>query len=131
MKNSICLSVFMSVVLLSGCVSGTQGPVETNRLNIDVQRDGVTITGRYAPAGFSSSEAKKLVSELCEGGGLASYSETPTDGQVALAAQCSGASKYGAWSGTNFVKTGGGTVESSTVTSQNGSVVQIRDTHSL
>ena len=95
------------VAALSACA--TSGPVAVDRVLTDVARDGTTITGTYNPAGFTSSEVRGLVSNVCNSGGLSGYSEQPAETQVNFAFTCANGNPYGASAGINFTRTGANT----------------------
>lgn len=106
--------------LVAACGAG--GPVAVDRVITDVQRDGTTITGTYNPAGFTPSEVRSLVANVCNSGGLSGYSEQPAETQVNFAFSCANGNSYGASAGINFTRTGANTATFSAVFSQNGNL---------
>lgn len=117
----------LGAAALSGCMSA--GPVPVDRVFTDVERDGVTITGRYDPAGFSSAEVQRLVANVCTRPGISGFSETPSEGQMLFQFMCVNGNSYGANAGVNFQRTGAGVANLSAVFSdQNGNLASATDT---
>jgi hypothetical protein len=111
----------VAALAVSGCMGS--GEVAMDRVVTDVQRDGVTITGRYDPRGFSSAEVQRLVGNLCRQPGINGYSESPIDGQIAFQFTCVHGNDYGASAGVNFTRTGNNSARYSALFSVDGNIV--------
>ena len=116
--KSIYIAI-LATLALTAC-----GPRPTDSIYSDVQRDGTTITGSYSTAGFSSAEARSVVSNVCNGGVLASYGEQAVEGEVAIQFSCANGHPHGSNAGINFKRTGANTAALSAIWSDdNGNLV--------
>jgi len=107
-------------LVLAGC----GGPVPIDGIFTDVQSDGTTITGRYNAAGFSSTEVRSIVANVCNGAQLSGYGEQPADGEVLVQFTCANGHPYGPNAGINFKRTGPNTAAFSAISSDgNGNIL--------
>ena len=114
---------------VAACAPSASGPVPTDRLYTDIDRDGTTITGRYDPATFTSAQVRNMVSSVvCTQPGLPGYAEAAVDGQVRFSVTCSNGNKYGPSAGINFFKTSPTSVNYAATFSANGAIQQTQGT---
>lgn len=112
---------FLLSFALAGCLAPSfTKPVDTNLLVSDVMDDGQTIKGRFDPAGFSNTEARRMAGFSCKNAALATFGVTDVDGQKVFQATCRDGTVHGAGAGVNFTRTGAKTAKYSSVFNLNG-----------
>lgn len=100
------------------------GPPPVDSIFTDVRGDGTTISGQYNAAGFSSAEARSIISNVCTDGVLATYGEQPTETITLVQFTCANGHPYGANAGVNFKRTGPNTAAFSAIFSDgNGNLM--------
>ncbi|MEP4195569.1 MAG: hypothetical protein ABJL99_08035 [Aliishimia sp.] len=114
-------AVFLTSLLACVAPSFTQ-PVDKDFAVSDVIDDGITIKGRYDPAGFTSANGRRMASFSCKEAALATYGETEVDGQIVFQATCRDGTVHGAGSGVNFIRVGPRMATYSSVFTLNGQI---------